>query len=114
MKVKINETLLASIVAFIALTIFVTWENRTPSNFHCPNEYKTAEEYIEGMFQWASAELEKTPKITQEELLNERARLFNKNNCEKSRWTDELYGEPEKPVYEDEVVTVVGGHKITS
>jgi hypothetical protein len=113
-KVKINETLLAGIVAFIALIGFVIWIEPTRDNFLCPNDYRTAEEYIDGIFQWASEELERAPGMTTEELLKERARLFIQHNCEKSRWTDELYGEPENPVYRDEVVAVAGRYKIAS
>ncbi len=87
-KFKINETLLAGIVVFIALVIFIIWNSRIPNSFRCPNEYITAEEYIEGMGQWASEELNKNPKITKEELLNERERLFYRHNCERSRWMD--------------------------
>jgi hypothetical protein len=86
-KFKTNETLLAGIVIFVILIIFIVWNNRTPNSFRCPNEYTTVEEYVEGMGQWANEELNKNPKITKEGLLKEREKLFYKHNCEKSRWT---------------------------
>ena len=98
MEFKINETLLVSIVAFVALIVFVVWQDRATNSFRCPNDYRTADEYINGMFEWISEELKKAPQMTREELLEERARLFLQYNCEKSRWTEEIFGEPEEDI----------------
>ena len=84
-KFKINETLLAGIVAFVALIVFVVWQDRATNSFRCPNDYQTADEYINGMFEWISGELKNNPKMTKEDLMNKRMNLFLENNCEKSR-----------------------------
>lgn len=89
-KFKINETLMASIVFFIILIILIIWNKPTSSSFRCPNDYLTAKEYIYGVAQWLSEESKKTPKITQDELLNKREKLFYKYNCERSRWLGKL------------------------
>ena len=97
-KFRIKETLLAGVVAFTALIGFLIWVEPTRDNFRCPNDYQTADEYINGMFEWISEELKKAPQMTREELLEERARLFLQYNCEKSRWTEEIFGEPEEDI----------------
>jgi len=86
MPPEAKKTLLAGVVIAIVAAIFFVWNTRTPSSFQCPNDYQTAEGYIRGIAQWASAELEKSPNMTKEELLNERDLLFREHNCEPSRW----------------------------
>ena len=85
MKFKINETLLAGIIAFLALIFFVSWKSQTSNNFHCLSEYQTVEEYANGVVKWMKGELKRNPNMTKEELLMEREKQFYENNCEKSR-----------------------------
>ncbi len=85
---KTNKTLFISIgiVVISILGIFITWNAAVPNNFHCPNEYMTAEQYVTGVTEWASGQLTSSPSMTKEELLSERQRLFKEHNCEPSRW----------------------------
>ena len=98
LQFKINETLLVGIVAFIALIGFVIWVEPMRDNFRCPNDYQTADKYINGMFEWISGELKNNPKMTKEDLMNKRMNLFLENNCEKSRWTEQIFGESEEDI----------------
>ena len=85
MNFKINEALLTGIIAFLALTLFVSWKGQTSNDFHCLSEYQTVEEYANGVVKWMKGELKRNPNMTKEELLMEREKQFYENNCEKSR-----------------------------
>ena len=74
------------IVAFVALMGFIIWTEPPYGSFRCPNDYRTAEEYLDGLAKWASVELKKSPDITQEEMLAKRESLFIGHECEVSRW----------------------------
>lgn len=100
-KFKINETLLAGIVAFAGLVVFSVLWNPAPDYFHCPNEYQTAEEYTNGVIEWISNELYKYPGITEQELLDKRTELAIEHECERPKWAGAVLGEPPSTIYDD-------------
>ena len=84
----INKIILAGILAFVIVIIYVPWNNHTDSSFICPNDYQTVDEYIKGTAKWASEELKKNPEMTSEELLGIREKLLYEYACERSYWME--------------------------
>src|SRR3989338_6696647 len=73
MKMPISK--LKLFVPIILVLLAILWIARTSSplqttqtkslgGFRCPNDYESAEEYIQGIGKWASEEIKRTPEIT--------------------------------------------------
>lgn len=55
-------------------------------SFRCPNYYTSRDEYLDGTTKWIQEQLKKDPNISQDDILDRRAKEFNAYGCEKARW----------------------------
>lgn len=88
-RLKINQTLFASIVALVALILFLVLRNQAPNDFPCPDKYETAEAYRSVLSQWISREMDNNPEMTGKEL-TERGVEYYKQNCGEYPWFGEM------------------------
>ena len=87
MNFALIKSVFATMASLAAVVLIVAWvANKPADNFKCPNDYANADEYIRGIAEWASGELEKSPNLTKDDLLVARENLFKAYNCEKSKW----------------------------
>lgn len=89
-KNKLIKVLLVSVFIIIVLVVFIMTNPNPvkPSSYKCPRDYKTNQEYLDGIDTWINEVTTKNPKITDEEMKIERDSLFKDNNCEQGYWVD--------------------------
>lgn len=78
------------LIPFIISLLTHNKQGLSSPNFKCPNEYKTAEEYVEGVAQWAVLVIKKNPKIDNNQILKLRESEFNKHACSPSPFIIDL------------------------
>jgi len=86
---KISNKFKIVLVVILIAILFGLWNNfHAPPRFiyECPNDYKTAEEYIGDTAKWLRDEMDKNPTISQEDLLKTREIEFQTRGCEHSKW----------------------------
>lgn len=93
---SLNKTLLVAIVAMMLIPLAIWFysyksslQQNSITNFKCPNEYGTPEEYLDSVGQWIRTELDKNPQISTDEMLNLRNKELEKNGCGSSPWSEE-------------------------
>lgn len=86
---KILKKFKIVLVVILIAILFGLWNYfHTPPRFiyECPNDYETAEEYIEASARWLREEMDKNPDISLEELTGIRYEDFQAHKCEHSKW----------------------------
>ena len=79
---------LGIVVAVAAGALYMRDRPSRTDGFRCPNDYETAEEYVEAVFKWTSEELKQSPNLTQDDLLSRRNAQLSEHGCERSKWLD--------------------------
>ena len=81
-------TIIAMIIIPVII-LFSTHETRdsTSSDFICPSEYKTPEDYVESLAKWIKEKINANPKITHDEIQKLRDTELEKNKCGPSPWS---------------------------
>jgi hypothetical protein len=82
---KYKVVLLVILIA-IFFGLWAYFHTPTRFSYKCPNNYETAEEYIDAVARWMREEMDKNPNISLEELTGIRYEEFQAHGCEHSRW----------------------------
>lgn len=82
-------SLIGSILVLVVLAaVFYVANSKKEAivEFKCPEEYSSREEYINGMAAWTAEYMKTHPEVSQEAILAERQKLFDKRECK--GWTE--------------------------
>ena len=77
-----------SVQGFVKSSIYTYISGGYQTDYKCPTEYDTKEEYLESLATYTTNALKKNPNTTEEELFQKRAGWFASMKCEKGHWTD--------------------------
>lgn len=61
-------------------------KDKTRVAFNCPEAFKTKEEFLNDIARFFAERKRVNPDISQTQIVNERARLFNEHNCKRHDW----------------------------
>jgi hypothetical protein len=79
----------------VIITFLIIWssihktQNSISSDFKCPNDYKTIEEYVESLAKWIRVTMDENPKITPDEIQKLRDEEIAEHKCSLSNWLSE-------------------------
>ncbi len=77
------------VVVVAVLMVGGAFKNKIDDGFKCPNDYGSAEEYLNSVAQMIKTETDKNPEISFDELMNLRNEELDAHKCEPSKWMDD-------------------------